>query len=180
MINWLTNIALDQHLQRSNSKLKREDATKEIIIMYPQHLAFRMQISSTMMFFNVITCLYYGFMDCFFIDLLVMLCSLNHWRFPIIGIRRSIDLLMAQIATFYHIYIAYYTVTQYQWNVYVYVGFIGVLIFYSGAIFFGVQSNKNGASACHFMMHTWGIIANTYLYISVNESYLINNGNWQW
>ena len=84
-----------------------------------------------------------------------------------IGVRRSIDLFMAQIATMYHIYTAYYKMSDYQWSMYIYIGFVGVLIFYGGAIYFGVRSDKNNASKCHFMMHLWGIAANTYLYISI-------------
>ena len=169
-VNWLTNLALDEHLKRSGHLNKLKEAAKtEPIIMYPQHFAKRMQISSCIMILNTLTCLYYGYFDMFWLTASVMICSLNHWRFPVIGVRRSIDLVMAQIATIYHIYIAYYEMSQSQWNNYIYIGFVGVLICYGGAIYFGVKGDKNNASKCHFCMHVWGIAANTYLYISISR-----------
>ena len=56
-VNWLTNLALDAHLKQSGSDLKTAAAKKEVIIMYPQHYAKRMQISSFIMILNVLTCL---------------------------------------------------------------------------------------------------------------------------
>ena len=38
MINWLTNVALDEHLKRSGNDALKQAAKKEnVIIMYPQH-----------------------------------------------------------------------------------------------------------------------------------------------
>ena len=167
MINWLTNVALDEHLKRSGNDALKQAAKKEnVIIMYPQHYAIRMQISSCLMAINPLTCLYYKYMDLFWLGIMVIICSLNHWRYPIIGIRRSIDLVSAQIATMYHIYTAYYNLENYEWNIYISFFFI-FLCFYGGAVYFGVNSDKNNASKSHFMMHLTGITANTYLYVSM-------------
>ena len=139
--------------------------------MYPQHFARRMQFSSCLFSISILHSLYCGFYDICLIVTMVMICSLNHWRYPVFGIRRSMDLLTAQIGVFHHLYIAYSYMNTTQWNTYFYVGILGLLVWYAGALGFGLKGNQDYASRCHSTMHIWGIIANSYLYSAIYGLY---------
>ena len=127
MFDILPYVAERQHLQHNGRKTNEP--------LYPQQFAMRMQISSCLFSLNAITAMYCGFNDLFLITTLVAICSFNHWRLPIIGTRRSIDLVAAQFGAFYHLNIAFHHTESYQWHLYI---FCAILMFvcYLGAVLF--------------------------------------------
>ena len=164
MINWITDQVIERKLKLSESE-KQE-------LMYPLHLARRMQVSSMVFGVNSWTCFYFGYLDLAVVALVACIGSLNHWRFPVFGIRRSVDLVIGQCAAVYHLYTAYFGLTAPQWAVGVYVGFTGFLLFYGGAICFGVNGHTEYASRFHVTMHLWGGAFNTYLYLCIRQNSL--------
>eukprot|EP01083_Nonionella_stella_P062031 161397_1 len=177
MLNWFSLYrVLRQYFGYEDSTVIQEEFNEEeVIILYPPHFAKRMQISSCLVLINSLTCLYYGYNVAFVMTLLVSTCSFNHWRYPVIGMRRSMDLIAAQIALLYHIYIAYHNITTHQWVIYVYIGLFGSVMMYLGAIYLWIASQKDYASRFHFMMHIWGICANSYLYFCIYQTQVFNH-----
>ena len=143
---------------------------KHLVVMYPKHLAFRMIITSCLMTINLLTTIYYGIYDLMLCVIIVEICSLNHWRFPIIGLRRSSDIVAAQVAFFYHLYVAYYELNSFDSKLYLYVAGIGSVILYVTVIMFGINGMPQYSSAFHAGWHIFGIIINTYLYVSVFDA----------
>ena len=165
MINWFTNKVIDRKLKLSESERMQ--------LMYPLHLARRMQISSMIFAVNSWTCYHFGFLDLSVVALMACIGSWNHWRFPVFGMRRAVDLVIAQFVAVYHLYTAYFVMTALQFAVCLCIGLIGFLMFYLGAICYGMKGEVECASRFHVSMHLWFGAVNTYLYICVLDSQLL-------
>lgn len=154
----------------SSYDIKYDDKIhKHMVVMYPKNLASRMIISSLLMTINLLTALYLGLNDFSIVVFIVFICSLNHWRFPILGMRRSMDLFSAQIAMGYHLYVAYYELNLFESKIYLYFGGLGSLLFYIIVLYFSINGYPNYASMFHSLWHIFGIFINTYLYFCVSK-----------
>lgn len=98
-------------------------------------------------------------------NLCVSAASLNHWRHPVIGIRRTLDMLVVALATFTHIAHAI-SASKVFWQ-------YGILVLAAGVLFGMAQNigrhDTNLSSAVHMSMHIVGFMANVYLYLDMHE-----------
>ena len=181
-MNWLTNRILLFKLKREG-RVAGDDANitlddvysgKKQIVMYPQHLANRMVFTSFLiLILNSLICYLFAYYDLLVASLIAAVISINHWRFPVIGIRRTVDLVVAQMSFCYHFYCAYTENEEREhWNVcllFIF-GFIG---FYLSAIFCAtIIKNLNIASQCHAMMHLIAITGNIYMYLHIRNGWV--------
>lgn len=173
-MNWFTDKLLAHYLKLKGMNATVADVYKGecVIVLYPQHLANRMLFTSFLFLIDVSIAFILGYYDLMILGLLTTVASINHWRYPIFGIRRTIDLIMAQTAILYHAYCAYYeSLSIYSMRIY-FMLMASLLLFYLLAVFCAfILQNLNFASISHCMMHITGIIANAYLYFNIRKGW---------
>ena len=165
----------DDHFTKISDKARSSGILKknEILLYEPKH-SVRMYRSSCLIFIAGI-CSYFYFMPyCSDLTLhfsVVGLTSINHWRHPIFGIRRNIDLICAQYSILYHLYCAFY---ELGWGLTSWIFLLGFLInivpLYILAMYNGLKHNHDLSSKCHSFMHICGIFWTIFLYFGLKSS----------
>ena len=135
--------------------------------------------------------------DMFILSSLVCFTSINHWRYPIFGIRRNIDLICAQSSVLYHFYADVSEIILTNHNNIILDSPIlfqsnmmnlkthGILILFGGALtsigFYLLavinRHNHHLGSLYHVCMHVTGIVWSIYLYYCLSIARAVNNAN---
>ena len=155
----------------NSSEARVSPIGKQKILLYEPKHSIRIYRSSFVLLFSAIFCLVYFSPYCYDLTLLstlVGLTSINYWKHPIFGIRRTIDIIAVQSGLFYHLYCWYYELDynqndNYRW-IYL-IGFLGTILpLYTLAIYNGLNRNFYTASWCHAGMQMGAVVWNIFLY----------------
>eukprot|EP01084_Bolivina_argentea_P052995 97286_1 len=138
--------------------------------LYPKRISRRMVATSCIMGLAAFQALYW---ECYVLcmtTILVVLISINFWRKPTKGIRRSIDIFNNCSATLYHMIYALFTIdneTSVQYIILVLSG----LIFYSCSKICSKRNLLELDSFFHCSMHLYGTCVNCWFYPKVYQYY---------
>jgi hypothetical protein len=92
----------------------------------------------------------------------VFMCSINHWRKPVYGVRRNVDVLNTVICGAYQIWRSFGIPTPYT------IAYLASTISGIGAFFLGVHLNKTNpehGTLSHSFVHILGNIGNFCLFL---------------
>ena len=117
----------------------------------------------------VIFAYYQGLYDITMISALVLCCSINYWRHPTFGYRRTMDIICAQFALWYNFYLTYAFLSYQLFLIHSFGIFLFAMSYFT-AIYFGVHGNQNYASFCHVMLHIIAVIFNLMLSYNLNKA----------
>ncbi|CEG38026.1 uncharacterized protein PHALS_06067 [Plasmopara halstedii] len=115
--------------------------------------------------FSVISAVHNKLWGCAFVALLVLITSLNYWRNPIKGWRRTADMMTVFVAALYH---AYYCIAVCQDSL-VQIMY-ALVVANSGYCYFQARKapSQNVSSAWHCGLHLLGNAANMLLYLGIS------------
>ena len=137
-------------------------------LMYPPEMSKRILRSSCLSGAAAVVAGYFGIWDCAAVATVVLLTSLNHWREPVVGIRRNVDLLTVYVSAAFHIGKAFDCSQPFLLACCV-LSVTGVLC-YMGAIYNGLNKYHDEASWCHCGLHTFGAAACIALYCGIEAT----------
>uniref|UniRef100_K3W6P6 Uncharacterized protein n=1 Tax=Globisporangium ultimum (strain ATCC 200006 / CBS 805.95 / DAOM BR144) TaxID=431595 RepID=K3W6P6_GLOUD len=91
---------------------------------------------------------------------LVLMTSLNYWRHPVVGWRRTVDMTAVFLGMVYHLYCSSYVVNR------MYQVFYVLFIFKTAYCYMRARdaANKDVSSAWHCGVHIMGNLGNMLLY----------------
>ena len=140
-------------------------------LVYPPKYSKRMYTSSHFCILCAVYAYYHAVYDISILGFVVLCCSVNYWRKPTFGYRRTIDIVVSQIALWYSVYVAY-VVLPYELFLFQLFGIFLFAMSYFTAIYFGMNKNQNYASICHTLLH---IIAITFNLVLVHNLASVQN-----
>ena len=131
-------------------------------MVYEPAYAKRMYCSSHLGIICVLCAYYHSIYDVMIMSLAVLLTSLNYWRLPCFGIRRTMDIVICQIALWYSFYSSLYYLTTGFFMLQL-CGMVLYAVAYFSAIYFGIKGDQHHASCCHVALHVLGTTFNVLL-----------------
>ena len=162
-------------------------APKRDHLVLPPRFSRRILLASSLMLLSCATAVHNGLMDNALLALLVFCSSINYWRYPIVGWRRSVDMCCACGSLAYQVfYTSRYTTSRARLC---YVGTVALGgLFYSlaralnrtlGAIPGRRDLALNISSACHVALHVCGNVGNLILYDALGTNWMRWEGGGQ-
>lgn len=127
-------------------------------VLPPQYSA-RLFRSSFITCFSVAFAAKHELWTCASVALLVLFTSLNYWRDPVVGWRRSVDIAAVGVGMAYHIYCATFCERAYQASYLLFV--LNTAYCYRRA---REAPSQDASSAWHCGVHVAGNVANMLLY----------------
>ena len=115
--------------------------------------------TSYLTIFSIIHSFYNAIYQLSFINIFVLITSINYWRFPIRGFRRNVDISTVLISLSYHLYYTYI----YNYFQYLYLLLLCIISYVISIILIEKNFYKLG-HAFHSILHILANINNFYLY----------------
>jgi hypothetical protein len=111
---------------------------------------------------NIFTSFYYGQKFCGLLGMMLCFTSFNYWKYPLIkSKRRTVDMVVANIAISYHIYLSFFTKNRVLCS--------GLLI--TGSSMYPISivindkyKNYEIAAFCHCLLHLFIIMGVSFTY----------------
>ena len=123
------------------------------------HAASILYYSSYCTISNVFVSYYYSLYPLTYSTFLVLLSSINYWRYPVKGLRRNIDITMVLISLILHLYYSY----SFCYTEYLYL--LGVdFLFYYISSFLRKRDYYWLSCKFHLLVHLTTNINNIFLY----------------
>lgn len=139
------------------------ETSKETVVLPPKY-ASRLFRSSFTTALSVLVAAQNGLWDCAAVAFLVLLTSLNYWRRPVRGWRRTADMTAVFAAVAYHVYCcALCDDALYQ-------AAYALFVVNTGFCYFQARrtADLHVSSAWHCAMHVVGNLANMLLYVGLS------------
>jgi hypothetical protein len=124
---------------------------------------------------SVVSAWYNELPGCMACSCLVLATSLNYWRYPIFGVRRSADMLACACSLTYQLNLAANTAAPTPRNAYFATVMSGVGCYGASRYFNFVRRNPDVSSWFHCLLHACGNVGNVILYDSLGT----NRVGWQ-
>ena len=110
---------------------------------------------------HIVFAIYYKFYLCCFIDILLFITSLNHWKYPLLKSKnRYIDIYTAILAISYH----YYLSIIYYISISTILMSIGILLYPFNTYLYNYNYIKLSA-LCHCLLHILISLGACFIYI---------------
>jgi hypothetical protein len=144
-------------------KMSEEEEEEEVAVLPPRY-ASRLFRSSFTTALSVLVAAQNGLWGCAAVALLVLLTSLNYWRRPVRGWRRSADMAAVFGAIVYHVYCCAHCDDALYQAAYV------LSVANTGFCYFQARraSDQHVSSAWHCAMHVLGNLGNMLLYVGLS------------
>jgi hypothetical protein len=145
---------------KSSTRRRHHVALHAEAPVLPPQYSSRLLRSSFSTCFSVFFAARYELWSCAAMAFVVLLTSINYWRHPVVGWRRTVDMAAVFIAMTYHLYRSAFCANPTYQAVY--------LLFVAKTGYCYAQArqspNKNASSAWHCGVHVVGNLANMMLY----------------
>jgi hypothetical protein len=97
----------------------------------------------------------------------VFLCSINHWRRPVYGLRRNVDILNTVSCLAYQTWRSFAAGPPYT------IGYLATTYTGVGCFFLGLRlgkTNKRRGTCAHAFVHILGNVGNMVLYVGLSRA----------
>ena len=143
-------------------------------LVLPPQYSRRILIASSVMSASAVSAYYNGCYDNCVLAVLVLCSSLNYWRHPTFGVRRSFDMLCANGSLAYQVF---YTSQRSECSskarmAYLFTVMCGGTCYFAARRFNFRYRNLNISSALHVCLHLFGNLGNLILYDSLGANAL--------
>jgi len=135
---------------------------KKLLPILPQKYANRIYYISYLTLTSVFSSFYLKLYDFSFLTTLVLMTSLNYWKYPIKNWRRTLDMFIVFITFLYTMVYSQYS-NPYNRNVYYIYNGIGIICY----VLAKKSNSKNTSSLYHCGIHIVCNIANIFLYVGL-------------
>lgn len=139
---------------------------KPVLVLPPQY-SRRILMASSVMTISAVSAYRNGCYDNCALAMLVLSSSLNYWRHPIFGIRRSMDMVCAMGSLSYQVFFTSQKCTREARFAYWATVFCGCSCYLAARHFSFRYRNFNVSSAFHVGLHMFGNLGNLILYDSL-------------
>jgi len=131
----------------------KKHATLVVPLKYSKYLLRTSTLTISCVIFSYINNLY----TISYLSALLLLTSINYWRYPVYGLRRNIDICTVFITILYHLY--YFHKNDYYLCI-----VLNTLLLYPISLYYGYKKNYSLSVFCHSMLHICGNIINIIIY----------------
>lgn len=102
------------------------------------------------------------------LNFIVFVTSLNYWKYPIRGLRRTIDMVFSFLNIITHVHASFY-LSEFM----IHVMYLSLVVISISFYFFAraSKSDKNVSSKFHCGLHISGVITNLFLYYHHDHSH---------
>lgn len=158
----------------------REELAPSKRLVLPPKFSRRILLASSLMLLSFAAAAYNGLVDNASLALLVFCSSINYWRYPIVGWRRSVDMCCACGSLAYQVfYTSRHTTPQAR------LCYVGTVVL--GGLFYSLARALNHSlgsvpgrrdlalnvsSACHVALHVCGNVGNLILYDALGTNWM--------
>ena len=157
--------------QRDHSTYShREGAAIHLVL--PPCYSKRILYASTLITASVCSALYNRRLDNALLATLVLASSINYWRHPVIGHRRSLDMLCASASLLYQLIWTCNLVSRAARCAYYTTVCMGCACYVSARVFAFTRRDYNLSSTMHVCLHLWANAGNLILYDALGANLL--------